>query len=195
MHDWYSPDTAVIWHTWRLWAVACTPWVSNNPEDRKCRRDLCECRQRCILVHRHVGARSRCALQVRLQDRGTLVDGPPSRWIASRPPLCSTALPPAARTLRTHCPSLPSIDTRYRCPSTTATTTGSETSRPDLRPVTSKVTRALAMMPDEPTIAHTRFSILASRWGRCPRYNHRLKRYNQQGKSVFVPTAAVLLSL
>ena len=75
MHDWYSPDTAVIWHTWRLWAVACTPWVSNNPEDRKCRRDLCECRQRCILVHRHVGARSRCALQVRLQDRGTLVDG------------------------------------------------------------------------------------------------------------------------
>jgi hypothetical protein len=171
-------------HTRRLRAVACMPYVRNHLEDRKCRRDLCECCQRRILVHRHVGACSWCALQIRLQDRGTLVDGPPSRWIASRPPLRSTALPPAARTLRTHCPSLPSIDTRYRCPSTTATTTGSETSRPDLRPVTSKVTRVLEATPDEPTAAHTRFSILAIQLGRCPRYNQRLKQYNQRLKSV-----------
>ena len=58
----------------RLWAVACTLCVSNNPEDRKCRCDLGECRQRCILVHGHMGSRSWCVLQVRLQDRGTLVD-------------------------------------------------------------------------------------------------------------------------
>jgi len=73
-------------------------------------------------------------------------------------------------------------------------TTGNETIRPDVRPVTSKVTR-LFKVPDEPTTAHARFSILASQWGRCPRYNQRLKRYDQRGKSVFVPTAAVLLCL
>src|SRR5262249_44806283 len=47
--------------------------------------------------------------------------------------------------------------------------------RPDVRPVTSKVTRALEATPDEPTAAHTRFSILAIQLGRCPRYNQRLK--------------------
>lgn len=67
--------------------------------------------------------------------------GTSSKWTSSRPCLWITALPPAARTLWTHCTCSPSIDTRYRCPLTTATTTGSETVRPDVRPVTSRVTR------------------------------------------------------
>src|SRR3972149_7593489 len=58
--------------------------------------------------------------------------GPPSSWISSRPPLRRTALPPAARTLWTQCTFSPSIDTRYRCPSTTTVTNGSETIRPRL---------------------------------------------------------------
>ena len=47
--------------------------MRSNPEDRKGRGHLFEFRNRCILVHRHVGSRSRCALQVRPQDGGTLV--------------------------------------------------------------------------------------------------------------------------
>src|SRR5258708_6686393 len=101
--------------------------------------------------------------------------GTSSRWTSSRPPLRSTALPPAARTFWTHGTFSPSIDTTYRCPSTTATTTGSETVRPDLRPITSKVTYRLDATPDETTAAHALFSILAIQLDRCPRYNHLLK--------------------
>ena len=59
---------------------ACLTWpvsrlVRSKTKDRKCRRDLFELRKRCILVHGHVGSRSRCSLQVRLQDGCALVDG------------------------------------------------------------------------------------------------------------------------
>src|SRR5260370_12494626 len=101
--------------------------------------------------------------------------GTSSRWTSSRPPLRSSARPPAARPFWTQCTCPPSIDTSYRCPSTTATTTGSETVRPDLRPVTSNVTYRLDATPDETTAAHTRLSILAIQLDRCPRYNHLLK--------------------
>src|SRR6266705_4705194 len=49
--------------------------VRSHPEDRKGCGHLFEFRNRCILVHGHVGSRSRCALQVRLQDGCTLVGG------------------------------------------------------------------------------------------------------------------------
>jgi len=74
-----------------------------------------------------------------------------------------------------NCTLFPSMDTKYRCPSTIATTTGSEIVRPDFRPVTSNVARKLGATPDEPTAAHALFRILAIQLGRCPRYNHRLK--------------------
>src|SRR3989304_7411597 len=49
--------------------------VGSKTEDRKCRRDLFEFRTRRILVHGHVGPRSRCSLQVRPQDGCALVGG------------------------------------------------------------------------------------------------------------------------
>src|SRR5258708_26518166 len=112
--------------------------------------------------------------------------GTSSRWTSSRPPLRSTALPPAARTFWTHCTFSPSIDTTYRCPSTTATTTGSETVRPDSRPITSKVTYRLDATPDETTAPHALFSILAIQLDRCTRYNHLLQ--SLQVISAYVPS-------
>ncbi len=47
----------------------------NNPEHRKCRRDLLEFRKRGIFVHRHMRSRSRRSLQVSLQDGCALVGG------------------------------------------------------------------------------------------------------------------------
>src|SRR2546425_7320641 len=47
--------------------------VRSNPEDRKGRGNLFEFRNRCILIHGHVGSRSRCALQVRPQNGGTVL--------------------------------------------------------------------------------------------------------------------------
>jgi hypothetical protein len=44
-------------------------------EDRKCRRDLLEFRKRRVLVHGHVGSRSRCPLKVSPQDGCALVGG------------------------------------------------------------------------------------------------------------------------
>jgi len=49
--------------------------VRSKTEDRECRGDLLEFRKRCILVHGHVGSRSRCSLQVSPQDGGALVGG------------------------------------------------------------------------------------------------------------------------
>src|SRR5437762_9694635 len=49
--------------------------IAHHPEDWKCRGNLFEFRQWCILVHWHMGARSRGALQVCLQDGGTLLGG------------------------------------------------------------------------------------------------------------------------
>jgi hypothetical protein len=49
--------------------------VRSNTEDRKCRGDSLEFLKRCILVHRHMGSRSRRSLQVSSQDRTTLVGG------------------------------------------------------------------------------------------------------------------------
>ena len=83
----------------------------SEAEDRKCRRDLFEFRKRCVLVHGHVGSRSRCSLQVSLQEGARWSAGTSSSWISSRSPLRRTARPPAARTLLTHCTSSPSIDT------------------------------------------------------------------------------------
>jgi hypothetical protein len=72
--------------------------------------------------------------------------GTPSKWGhgALRKPLLGEPphdhrSSPAARTFSTQFTFSPSIDTRYRCPSTMATTTGSEIVRPDVRPVTSRV--------------------------------------------------------
>src|SRR6185369_528950 len=107
--------------------------------------------------------------------------GTSSSWISSRAPLRRTALPPDARTLRTHCTSSPSIDTRYRRPSTTAMTTGSERVRPDVRPATSNVTRKLGATPVEATAADALLRILAIQFCRRPRYNHRLKPLRVMG--------------
>ncbi len=71
---------------------------------------------------------------VHADQREPLLSGPPLR-----PFLSNTALPPAARTLCTHCTFSPSIDTRYRCPLTVPTTIGCEIIRPDFRPVTCSV--------------------------------------------------------
>src|SRR5947209_16104522 len=102
-----------------------------------------------------------------------------SRWTSTRPPLRSMALPPAARTFWTQFTCSASIDTRYRSPSTTATTTGSETVRPDFRPVTSNVTTEVDAMPEEAIVAHALLAMLAIQLGRCLRYNHLLLLYNQ----------------
>jgi hypothetical protein len=117
------------------------------------------------------GARCRYALKMGARCSA----GTSSQWTSSRPCLWNTALPPAARTLWTHCTFSPSIDTRYRCPLTTVTAIGSETVRPDVRPVTSKVTIESGRRPEEKRAAHARLSILAIQLGRCPRYNHLLK--------------------
>src|SRR6266571_4039687 len=42
--------------------------IAHHPEDRKGRGNLFEFRQWCILVHGHMGSRSRCAVQISLQD-------------------------------------------------------------------------------------------------------------------------------
>src|ERR1019366_7003696 len=47
--------------------------LAHYTEDWKCRCNLFEFRQWCILVHRHMGARSWCTLQVCLQDGSTQV--------------------------------------------------------------------------------------------------------------------------
>jgi hypothetical protein len=54
-------------------ASASAPWC--DTEDRKCRGDPLELRKRRILVHGHVRPRSRCSLQVSLQDGCALVGG------------------------------------------------------------------------------------------------------------------------
>src|SRR6266852_7991988 len=47
--------------------------IPHHPEDRKGRGNLFEFRKWCILVHGHMGSRSRCALQVPPQDGGTVL--------------------------------------------------------------------------------------------------------------------------
>jgi hypothetical protein len=49
--------------------------IPHHPEDRKGRGHLFEFRQWCILVHGHMGSRSRCSLQVRPQDGGAPFGG------------------------------------------------------------------------------------------------------------------------
>src|SRR5512135_2351188 len=114
------------------------------------------------------GARCRYAFKIGVRCEAATS----SKWISSRPCLWNTALPPAARTLWTHCTCSPSIDTRYRCPETVVTATGRVIVRPHVRPVTSKVTIESGSRPQEKRAAHTRFSNLAIQLGRCPRYNH-----------------------
>ena len=101
--------------------------------------------------------------------------GTSSRRICSRRPCRRTAFPSAARTFRTQAMFSPSIDTRYRCPSTNASTTGREMTCPDLRPVTSNVTSQREATREEATARQARFRNLASRLGRCPWYIHRVK--------------------
>jgi hypothetical protein len=47
--------------------------IAHHPEDGKGRGPLFELRQRCILVHGHMGSCSRCALQVGPRDRRTRI--------------------------------------------------------------------------------------------------------------------------
>src|SRR5438445_11034219 len=56
-----------------------------------------------------------------------------------------------------------------------AGTTGNAIVRPDDRPIVSNVARYLFVTPDEAAVANARLRIFASKWGRCPRYSHRLK--------------------
>jgi hypothetical protein len=49
--------------------------IAHYPEDRKGRCNFFEFRQWCILVHGHMGPRSRCVLQVRPQDGSALLGG------------------------------------------------------------------------------------------------------------------------
>jgi hypothetical protein len=82
--------------------------------------------------------------------------------------------------LRTQFASLPSIDTRYRPPWYSATTTGNDTSRPVRRPGTSSViARAGDNIPAENWTAEIRFATRATAPGRPVRYIHRFTQYNR----------------
>ncbi len=94
--------------------------------------DPLELRQRGVPVHRKVGPGSRCDLQVAPQD-GCPVTGLDLfqvHLLAAAAAQHGTTPCQATRTLSTQFASLPSIDTRYRPPSYSATTTGNETRRP-----------------------------------------------------------------
>src|SRR5512144_1877832 len=106
------------------------------------------------------------------------------RWTSSYPPLRKTALPSAVRTLRTHCDS-PSMDARYRCPSTTVMTSGNETILPDFRPITSNATTPSGEILFDAEFAIPRLRILAIQFGLFPLYNHSLRPQNICVRTVF----------
>src|SRR5262249_11166391 len=84
-----------------------------------------------------------------------------------------------ARTLWTQLAFSPSIETRYRSPAQSATTTGNEIRRPDRRPGTSRVTaRRGESSPAENWTAEIRLRNRANVPGRSPRYSHRFARYS-----------------
>jgi hypothetical protein len=138
--------------------------IAHYPEDRKGRCNFLEFPQSGILTHGHMGPRPRCVLQVRLQDGGALLGGNLFEVDLLTLAAAEHCASPAARTFWTQFTFSPSIDTRYLSASTTATTTGSETVRPDFRPVTSNVTTELDAMPEEATVATLYWLSSRSSW-------------------------------